>query len=79
MSTKPGFATFLGQNGYHGELKRALKILEVGKSYEVIGGDIGQSYTSYRLKDIGSFNSVMFDADESTLPLNNPYLNIFGE
>jgi hypothetical protein len=73
MTTEPQppcFATFLGRNGYELGLQQALKVLEVGKQYRVTGGSQGQSHTSLTLEGVdGSFNSVMFEYDEATAPI----------
>jgi hypothetical protein len=59
---EPVFVTYLGKNGYQGQVEQANKVLTVGQSYEVVGGYIGNSDSRFELKDIrGSFNTVMFD------------------
>jgi hypothetical protein len=53
---------FAGQNGYDYQREQALKILEVGKTYEVKSVDVGQSSSRYTLVDYPQieFNTVMF-------------------
>lgn len=56
--------------------------LEYGKTYEVEGIDMGQSYTSIYLKDMQNpYNSVIFEFYEDSKPLDiyldtrfNPYI-----
>jgi hypothetical protein len=70
----PGYAIFLGKNGYDHEREEALKILIVGQAYKVKEIHIGQSSTKYYLEDVPSFfNSVMFACDQSTVPVNWNY------
>lgn len=74
---RPGYAEFLGINGYDIERLKALETLQVGHSYRVTGGSMGHSSTKITLEGIkGNWNSVMFDVDLNTCPIDNPYLNV---
>ena len=53
---------FLNKNGYDAEREAAAKIFKEGKEYEIIGGDLHGSFSTYIFKGIqGSWNTVMFD------------------
>ena len=68
------WTTFIGEGGYPGEAEAANKVFEKGKKYKVVGGEIGQAVTHIRLEGYdGSWNSVLFDVDISTAPLESLY------
>ena len=66
MTKTKVYAKFLAKNGHDFERKKAMQVFDQDKEYEIIGGWIGDSYTSLNFKDIpGNWNSVMFDYDEN--------------
>lgn len=59
--------------GYPGEREHASAHLAMGKIFNVIDVDIGQSYTAIIIDVNGkamSFNSAFFDFEENGEPLN---------
>lgn len=69
--------TFTGVGGYENEQKAALKVFKVGQEYEVVGGRMGGSHTSIRLKGIeGNWNSTLFDVDIWIPIIERPYLGM---
>jgi len=73
----PGFAVFTGRGGTDKDLQKAMQHLQIGKAYRVTGGRISSFYTGYDIENVGpNFNSVMFIADQSTLPLATSYKGI---
>lgn len=70
------YATFTGQGGYPSENERARSIFEIGIQYLIIGGKIGKYLTEIKLEGFsGYWNSVMFDFNMTTAPLEHSYIN----
>jgi hypothetical protein len=70
------YAIFTGRGGYPDENKCANATFEIGKKYIITGGTVGQSHTSLKIQGFeGRWNSVMFDFDWQSAPLEFPYLN----
>ncbi len=74
---KECWATFHGKGGYSYQNKEANQLLTVGEKYKIIGGELGRSSTSLVFEGIpGFWNSVMFDFDQETAPLEPTYLGV---
>lgn len=71
------WATFHGRGGYSYQNKEAHWLLDVGGKYRIIGGEIGRCSTSLILEGhAGFWNSVMFDFDHDSAPLEKTYLGV---
>ena len=71
------WATFHGEGGHPYQNTEANELLSVGAKYKVIGGEIGRSYTSLVLEgQVGYWNSVLFDFDHESAPLEKTYLGV---
>lgn len=68
-------AVFTGLGGYLYENTRANNTFEKGKTYNIIGGSINQSYTNLEIEGFsGTWNSVMFEYDHKKAPLKFNYI-----
>jgi len=71
------WATFTGEGGYDRERIAARERFTIGEKYLITGGSMSQSCTRISFDGIeGSWNSVMFDYDESKAPIDNPYIRL---
>ena len=74
---KECWALFHGKGGYAYQNTEANELLTVGAKYKIIGGEIGRSSTSLVLEgQTGFWNSVMFDFDHDSAPLEKVYLGV---
>lgn len=59
------YARYIGKNGYEFERNKADKVFDKEKQYKIVGGYLGDSSSAYEFEGIeGSWNTVMFDADD---------------
>ena len=66
--TPPIYATFNGKGGFDIEREHARQQLTLGKRYEVVFVDMGQSSTILYLKGVTlSYTSALFDVDFDAL------------
>jgi hypothetical protein len=68
------YAIFTGKGGYPAENAKANAAFVIGNRYVITSGTMGQSSTSLMIEGVeGSWNSVMFDYDEKSAPIENHY------
>lgn len=74
---KECWALFHGKGGYAYQNTEANELLTIGAKYKIIGGEIGRSSTTVILEgQVGYWNSVMFDFNHDSAPLEKVYLGV---